>query len=77
MTDNELDNVSGGWCYKGGRPVVTLLEVHDCYECGYGAIGLHNCPQSEGRTKLVCCGECRWCNYTDGLWLCDNPENRK
>ena len=83
LSDDELDDVSGGGCYKGKRLVVTTM--HSCMEwsckCGNPSnmtpgelVNLGRCPKCRrGKT----CGNCRYCSYEKGLWLCNNPKNMK
>ena len=83
LNDDELDNVSGGGCYKGKRLVVTTM--HSCMEwsckCGNPSnmtpaelVNLARCPKCRrGKT----CGNCKYCSYEKGLWLCNNPKNMK
>ena len=83
LNDDELDNVSGGGCYKGKRLVVTTM--HSCMEwsckCGNPSnmtpaelVNLGRCPKCRrGKT----CGNCKYCSYEKGLWLCNNPKNMK
>ena len=83
LSDDELDNVSGGGCYKGNRLVVTTM--HSCMEwsckCGNPSnmtpgelVNLGRCPKyRRGKT----CGNCKYCSYEKGLWLCNNPKNMK
>ena len=83
LSDDELDNVRGGGCYKGKRLVVTTM--HSCMEwsckCGNPSnmtpgelVNLGRCPKCRrGKT----CGNCKYCSYEKGLWLCNNPKNMK
>lgn len=83
LSDDELDDVSGGGCYKGKRLVVTTM--HSCMEwsckCGNPSnmtpgelVNLGRCPKCRrGKT----CGNCKYCSYEKGLWLCNNPKNMK
>ena len=83
LNDDELDNVSGGGCYKDNRLVVTTM--HSCMEwsckCGNPSnmtpgelVNLGRCPKCRrGKT----CGNCKYCSYEKGLWLCNNPKNMK
>lgn len=83
LNDDELDDVSGGGCYKGKRLVVTTM--HSCMEwsckCGNPSnmtpgelVNLGRCPKCRrGKT----CGNCKYCSYEKGLWLCNNPKNMK
>ena len=89
LNDDELDNVAGGWCYNGGRPIITVGEQHDCFVCKWCAnknkedlrsyVGtVHSCSARNRYLETVNnCDNCRYCIYEDGLWLCDNPANRK
>ena len=83
LSDDELDDVSGGGCYKGKRLVVTTM--HSCMEwsckCGNPSnmtpaelVNLGRCPKCRrGKT----CGNCKYCSYEKCLWLCNNPKNMK
>ena len=84
LSDEELENVSGGGCRKNGHLVVTVgysCEDHwVCKNCGSGYIRtlseLHDnmvikaCAQCGGS---ISCNNCRYCKYEKGLWLCYNP----
>ena len=81
LSDDELDNVAGGACYKGDRPVVTV--GHDC--------GFWVCKKDGNDRKrqeagvcvcsrcgtLTFCNTCKHCSYEKGLWLCNNELNQK
>ena len=82
LADEELDNVAGGSCYASdGRMVISL---------GYVCRGF-SCKKDGGRaTGFICivpycaecgttanCGQCKYCSYEKGLWLCNNPTNTK
>lgn len=81
VSDEELDNVSGGGCYKKGQLVVTVCYVCEhfkCKKCGsseyvYTAFGTV-CSKCGA---VACCNICTYCTYKKGLWLCTNDENRK
>jgi len=90
LADEELNGVAGGWCYNDGRPVITIGEQHDCFVCKYcnnenmekgfsmymGHI--HECDKNGSILEVINnCDNCKYCIYEKGLWLCDNPENRK
>ena len=89
LADDELDNVSGGWCYNGGRPVITEGEHHDCYVCndpfckargkdgGYSMMKMQYSHWCNGYLTRNVCANCKYIVYEKGLWLCDNPDNRK
>ena len=69
LADDELDNVSGGGCYKDGKLVVSI-----CHRCKY-----FKCKRCGKRYTLPChgepsCGNCCYCSYTKGLWLCNYDE---
>ncbi len=82
VSDDELDNVAGGTCYKDGRPVVTAFNSCErwvCERCGKretvadgGIWGTSykcpNCGLSYG------CGNCHYSRYESALLLCFHPE---
>ena len=85
LSDDELDNVSGGGCHsRDGRLVVTVAHSCSkfrCASCGnirfwdgrvFICLGTH-----EGCVTLAICKNCKFCSYEKGLWLCNSPENRK
>lgn len=88
LEDDELDNVAGGGCYKGGKLIVTDLHVCEhwlCKRCGTKNVWIqangrynpdvHQCPSRELIGK-----NCSSCTYriASGLtFLCDNPKNYK
>ena len=85
LADDELNNVAGGWCYNDGRPVITVGEQHDCFvcaECGdtiedshYDMYGYMHMCHYKNRNIVNNCGNCKYCIYEKGLWLCNNPAN--
>jgi hypothetical protein len=88
ITDDELDSVAGGTCYKQGRPVVTILNSCDywtCDECGgtetekIYSTGYHASASAyvcvKCRTKAYCMN-CQYCHYEDALWQCYNPKRK-
>ena len=84
LSDDELDNVSGGGCYKGNRLVVTTFNWCDEFVCKCGGRGriLNELNESDSGTckrckKRVKCSHCKYCSYEKGLWLCNNPSKRK
>lgn len=84
LSDDELDNVSGGGCYKGDRLVVTTFNWCDEFVCKCGGRGriLNALDESDSGTckrckKRVKCSHCKYCSYEKGLWLCNNPSKRK
>ena len=84
LNDDELDNVSGGGCYKDNRLVVTTFNWCDEFACKCGGSGRivndlnssdsGNCKRCRKRVK---CGHCKYCSYEKGLWLCNNPKKKK
>lgn len=93
LSDDELDNVSGGGCYSDNRLVVTVGTQKDCFvckTCGENRLAessktswsdligyIHLCTPDAKVTTLNCCNECKYCTYEGGLWLCNNPANYK
>ena len=90
LADEELENVAGGACHHDGWRVVTVAELHDCYECKhcgkhrkdlklYGVVAenCHKCSSKGGKEIYCVCNHCKWCSYEKALWLCKNPANRK
>ena len=82
LADDELDNVAGGTCYKGGRPVVTTANRCNrwiCKYCGetYGEyVNQHKCTVIR---NWICigCSSCKYCKYEKALWLCYHPDRQK
>ena len=81
ISDDELEDVSGGQCKNGDKYVVIATqscEEWKCPKCGghlYDSIFvsmLHDC--SDGKTKQAICDNCVHCSYERGLWLCDNTK---
>lgn len=77
ITDEELDNVSGGGCHNGdGRLITTVMNRCGGWRCKE----TDNCRSSSeicfscGISRI--CGECSYCSYEKGLWLCNNDRNR-
>ena len=91
LSDEELNNVAGGWCYHDGKPVVTIGEQRECFHCKHviPPYGFCNATRAESYMtvfgwKHKCnhdeerysnCGECKYCSHEGGLWLCNNPDN--
>ena len=83
LSDEELENVSGGGCRKNGHLVVSLLYSCQEWRCktdnrervprGYRDIDTGKvydwCPVCH---SSVNCGTCLYCKYEKGLWLCYN-----
>ena len=80
ITDEELDNVSGGGCHNGGRLVVSVMHCCDEWRCKddgsqYYEYGIMVCCNTCGVDAY--CRSCQYCTYEKGLWLCNNPVNMK
>ncbi|MDE7399064.1 MAG: hypothetical protein K2N06_05995 [Oscillospiraceae bacterium] len=83
ISDEELDNVSGGGChYKDGPLVVTHGNSCDnwaCKYCGEAFHWPHTCPAyPEGHNmKGYGCSNCYYMVYEHALLLCNNPARWK
>ncbi len=83
LNDEELDNVSGGGCHtKDGRLVVAVTTCCEGY-CHKSDNGTRYSSSVTGNFYCrVCreranCGNCKYCTYEKGLWLCNNPANKE
>ena len=79
LSDDELNNVSGGGCYHGDYLIVSALHYCDdwrCEECGkhdHSSLHGHRCDREtskEAADRIACCNSCKYCIYADSLWLC-------
>ena len=80
ISDDELDNVSGGGCYKGDRLVVSVLHVCRDWKCkrdGSDRVERMGEPGCRTCGVVSVCSNCKFLSYEKGLWLCNNPVNRK
>lgn len=89
LSDDELDNVSGGGCHASdGRLIVTVghwCENFGCKVCGGDGTTVRGGGGAEPGLVVcancgdigVCCNYCRYCSYEGGAWLCNNLKNRK
>ena len=90
VSDDELENVSGGGCHNGdGRLVVTTGHRCELYQCRWcGATGFstweikysdagHRCLEAGNLSFPCSCKHCQHMSYEKGLWLCNHPANRK
>ena len=80
VSDEELDNVSGGGCYNDGRLVVTVAHCCTawiCSKCGSELVRLGLAGGCSNCRRDGFCGNCKYCSYEKGLWLCNNPINMK
>ena len=80
ISDDELDEVSGGACYRGdGRMVTTVANLCREWRCKKDG----NRMESDHRPicckcgKTAFCSNCKFCTYEKGLWLCNHESNRK
>ena len=85
LSDEELENVSGGGCRNNGHLVVNMLYSCDLWRCkkdnraaeyaGFKTYDkgkvIYRCPVCHAGIK---CKECLYCRYEKGLWLCYHPE---
>lgn len=86
LSDEELDNVAGGGCYRNGRLIVTMknsCDLYECASCGQRISGgrclnakTHSC-KVELNFISSCCHTCRYCSYEHGMWYCNHPERMK
>ena len=78
LADDELDNVAGGGCHKGGRLVVSAMNYCDEWRCkDDGSMSYLNVLFVECNTchRQAFCYSCSYCTYEKGLWLCNRkPE---
>ena len=82
LSDDELDNVSGGGCYYGdGRLVVTAryyCKRYKCRECGIefspGAFDSHWCNRGSADST---CSTCLYKTNKGIRMLCNHPDNYK
>ena len=80
MSDDELDAVAGGACYRGdGRMVTTVGNSCRSWRCKQ-----HNKKMDSDHRpvciecgKMASCNSCKFCTYEKGLWLCNYEGNRK
>ena len=80
ISDDELDEVAGGACYRGdGRMVTTVANLCREWRCKKDG----NRMESDHRPicckcgKTAICNSCKFCTYEKGLWLCNYEGNRK
>ena len=80
MSDDELDNVASGACYRGdGRMVTTVANLCREWRCKKDGSRM----ESDHRPicckcgKTAFCSNCKFCTYEKGLWLCTHESNRK
>ena len=78
ISDDELDNVSGGGCHTDdGRLVISVMHYCDEWRCKkdgsqcdiYGPMVYCN--------TCGCgafCNTCQYCTYEKGLWLCNREK---
>lgn len=86
LSDEELENVAGGGCYKGDRLIVTsgyACDYYVCPLCGAKIKGsrcmkskAHYCKPADKMTA-ACCNTCKFCTKEKGMWICNHPEKKK
>lgn len=83
LSDDELDNVSGGGCYSLGKRLI-VTPFHSCkwYECkNCGGTGkTHDCPKVAYGQKVslsASCEDCKYCAKGGLPWVCNNSNNNK
>ena len=83
MSDDELDNVAGGACYRGdGRMVTTVANLCREWRCKKDGSRMESdhrpicCKCGKTAFCIVRCSNCPYCTYEKGLWLCNHPANR-
>ncbi len=80
LSDDELDNVSGGRCHKNGKPVVTVFHTCKNWKCkkdGAGRVERMGEPGCGTCGVVSKCSNCKYLSYEKALWLCNCPANRK
>ncbi|MDE6420342.1 MAG: hypothetical protein K2K87_07425 [Lachnospiraceae bacterium] len=91
LEDDELDSVAGGGCHKkDGRLVVTVEHFcgfWKCKDCGgrelyagnlFHSRGFHTtCWGGRSVDITPACKNCKDMSYEKGMWLCNEPRNRK
>ena len=84
LSDEELENVSGGGCRNNGHLVVTvaygcrlwMCKKDDAYSYMTG-FNLETDTYTYACSKCQAaphCYNCKYCRYEKGLWLCYHPE---
>lgn len=76
LSDDELNDVSGGACHKKGHKVVTHFNTCSSWTCKHCSIRIpdatwdskHDC--SFANKPLTNCTNCAFCRKEKGLWLC-------
>ena len=79
LSDEELDNVSGGGCYNGDRLIVTIRNRCNYWVCKTDGESYMDSWAGGICKKCGCasvCENCKYCSYEKGLWLCNNTKNR-
>ena len=87
LSDEELDNVAGGGCFKSdGRAITTpysSCEHFCCSECGGGRMpgcdDNYVCTMYQKHTTWgdnAFCKRCKYMSYESELWYCNHPANK-
>jgi len=88
LDDDELENVAAGkkcgTVYKDNRPVVAIINKCNRFKCKHcksddSSLTYEMLDAFEGGRCSVCwasaaCGNCIYCKYKGGLWICYNDE---
>ena len=83
LSDEELENVTGGGCRHDGHLIVTLAHGCDKWRCKVHGVPLTSHGATDKHKAFSACtwcgrrgtcSECKFCTYTGGLWLCMNPQ---
>ena len=86
ISDEELENVTGGGCKNNGHTVVSALNLCDYWQCkihGESSVKRYTYPPTDlgvlsrkcyWCSKRMVCHECAFCRYENGLWLCYNTK---
>ena len=80
MSDDELDDVAGGACYRDdGRMVTTVAHLCREWRCKKDGSRMEsdNRPICCKCGKKAMCNSCKFCTYEKGLWLCNYVGNKK
>ena len=85
LSDEELENVTGGGCHKNGHPVVTICETCKDFQCRThwkNSDGWKYIDPEYGHICKVCrkqaiCKNCYYCHYESALWLCYHPKRQR
>lgn len=84
LSDNELENVSGGTCYRGKYPVVlpnSRCGKWTCPQCNRVVYwtNIHEWCSAleEGAVVAAKCSTCKYRFSSAGVWMCAHPDKIK